>query len=274
MPFLHLDRPYCYLGIEITASLDWTHQVQKVKRSTLEKGQGVLGSLILPKANPAIHSIVDAASHHILILIRHLHALRCPHAGEHTDLHFEESSRAAYELTNSYDLEEPGMCWCWCNLAHGGLRPGKFGIFNNALIDMGPLGQSTKALLKVEQKCIRCMPTMGTELQDKRFLKCVKSYHIIEQTQLDKIIWLAAPIPGWHKLDGTDIDRFLNTVKLGEISVPSRVYIPLMEIGLLGLDQCTTLEGKKECFILATTRNHSKDQAQTQACNQQAFRPL
>ena len=124
----------------------------------------------------------------------------------------------------------------------------------NALNDMGPLGQSTKALLKVEQKCIRGMPTMGTELQDKRFLKFVKSYHIMNRLSLIRSSGLQL-----RSLDGTsltalgpDIDRLLNTVKLGEISVPSRVYIPLMEIGLLGLDQCTTLEGKKECFIAAS----------------------
>ena len=29
-----------------------------------------------------------------------------------------------------------------------------------------------------------------------------------------------------------------------------------MEIGLLGLDQCTTLEGKKECFIAASRLQH------------------
>lgn len=38
-----------------------------------------------------------------------------------------------------------------------------------------------------------------------------------------------------------DMKHVLNNVKLGKVSVPSRVFIPLMEIGLLEIDQCTTL---------------------------------
>ena len=92
---------------------------------------------------------------------------------------------------------------------------------------MGPLGQSTKALLKVEQNCIRGMPTMGTELQDKRFLKFVKSYHIMNRLSLLRSSGLQLRSPDGTNLTalGPDIDRLLNTVKLGEISVPSIVYI-------------------------------------------------
>ena len=43
---------------------------------------------------------------------------------------------------------------------------------------------------------------------------------------------------------GPDIEHLLDTVKLAEVSLPSRIYIPLMEIGLLGIDQCTT----KKCW--------------------------
>ena len=38
---------------------------------------------------------------------------------------------------------------------------------------------------------------------------------------------------------GPDEEHLLNTIKLGRVLVPSRIYIPLMEIGLLGIDQCT-----------------------------------
>ena len=95
---------------------------------------------------------------------------------------------------------------------------------------------------------------MGTELQDKRFLKLVKSYHIMIRLSLIRSSGLQLRSPDGTSLTalGPDTDRLLNTVKLGEISVPSRVYIPLMEIGLLGLDQCTTLEGGKKCFIAAS----------------------
>lgn len=38
---------------------------------------------------------------------------------------------------------------------------------------------------------------------------------------------------------GPDIKNLLNSVRPGVLSVPSRVFLPLMEIGLLGIDQCT-----------------------------------
>lgn len=36
-----------------------------------------------------------------------------------------------------------------------------------ALIDDGPLWQSLVALLQAEQRCLRSMPVVGTETQDK-----------------------------------------------------------------------------------------------------------
>ena len=56
-----------------------------------------------------------------------------------------------------------------------------------------------------------------------------------------------------------DIENLLNIVKLGEVSVPSRVYIPLMKIGLLGIDQCTTYkrgDNAGEYFTPASERRH------------------
>ena len=37
-----------------------------------------------------------------------------------------------------------------------------------------------------------------------------------------------------------DMKHLLNNVKLGKALVPLRVFIPLMKIGVLGIDQCTT----------------------------------
>ena len=42
VPFLEPDKPYCYLGIEITASMNWTHRVEKLKEAVLSKGSQVL----------------------------------------------------------------------------------------------------------------------------------------------------------------------------------------------------------------------------------------
>ena len=61
---------------------------------------------------------------------------------------------------------------------------------------------------------------------------------------------------------GPDVEHLLNTIKLGEVLVPSRIYIPLVEIGLLGIDQCTSYrrgDNAGEDFISASQlRHHSQ----------------
>ena len=61
---------------------------------------------------------------------------------------------------------------------------------------------------------------------------------------------------------GPDVEQLLNTIKLGKVSTPSRIYIPLLEIGLLGIDQCTAFrqgEDAGEYFIPALElRHHSQ----------------
>ena len=49
VPFLEPDRPYCYLVVEITASINWTHQVKIPKEAVLSKGSQVLSYLPFPK---------------------------------------------------------------------------------------------------------------------------------------------------------------------------------------------------------------------------------
>ena len=49
VPLLEPDKPYCYLGVEITASMNWTHQVKKLKEAVLSKGSQVLSSMLSPR---------------------------------------------------------------------------------------------------------------------------------------------------------------------------------------------------------------------------------
>ena len=60
-----------------------------------------------------------------------------------------------------------GVVSLWVNTAY----------LTKALIDAGPLGRSTS--LDSRTKCMRSTPTMGTELQDERFLRLVKVVHLI-----------------------------------------------------------------------------------------------
>ena len=56
-----------------------------------------------------------------------------------------------------------------------------------ALNDAGPLGRPTVALLKAEQ-CMRGMPTMMTELQDKGFLEFIKDFHLINCSSISRVL--------------------------------------------------------------------------------------
>ena len=85
---------------------------------------------------------------------------------------------------------------------------------------------------------------MKTELQDKCFLKFNNDFYLMNRLSIIRAsgleLELEAPDGAILTALGPDIEHLLNTVILGEVSVPSRVYMPLMEIGLLGIDQCTT----------------------------------
>ena len=83
------------------------------------------------------------------------------------------------------------------------------------------------------------MPTMKTELQDKGFLKLIKYYHLMNRLSINRASGLELEAPDGTTLTalGPDVEHLLNTIKLGEVLVPSKIYIPLleiMEIGLLG----------------------------------------
>ena len=49
LPFKRSDMPYTYLGVEITANLEWKYQVKKVKEVTLDNAAQVLACALCPK---------------------------------------------------------------------------------------------------------------------------------------------------------------------------------------------------------------------------------
>ena len=93
--------------------------------------------------------------------------------------------------------------------------------------------------------------------------KLIKYYHLMNHLSIIRASSLELEAPDGTMLTalGPDVEHLLNTIKLGEVSVPSRIYIPLMEIGLLGMDQCTAFrrgEDAGEYFIASELRRHSQ----------------
>ena len=258
IPFLAPDKPYCYLGVEITACMDWRLQVQKMKDITFEKGAKVLASLlshkqILPyiqtSIRPAIvysfalgiYSAYDIQSlNSILIRIAKNVPLSTPSA-----MILKVRNKGGVGLTSLM------VDYVQANTAY----------LSKALNDKGPLGQSTKALLEAEKTCIGNSPTLETGLQNKRFLKFIKHFHIMNRVSLIRcsglfIQTIQTPDKEVLAALGTNLETLLNVVDLNGVTIPSRIDVPLMEIGLLDLHQCIQTEHKVECFLPATSLKH------------------
>ena len=65
---------------------------------------------------------------------------------------------------------------------------------------------------------------MKTELQDKNFLKFLKDYHLINCLSIIRASGLELETPDGAMLTalGPNIKYLLNTIKLSEVSVPSK----------------------------------------------------
>ena len=264
VPFLEPDKPYCYLGVEITASMDWTHQVKKLKEAVLSKGSQVLSSMLSPKQIlQFIQSSIRPAITYSMCL-----GIYTPYDIHMLDSILARIAKKALGLPMSTptalilkDRSKAGVGLMSLMVDNVQINSA---YLTKALNDAGPLGRSTVALLQAELKCMRRMPTMKTELQDKGFLKLIKYYHLMNRLSIIRASGLELEAPDGTMLTalGPDVEHLLNTIKLGEVSVPSRIYIPLMEIGLLGIDQCTTFrrgEDAGEYFIPASElRHHSQ----------------
>ena len=97
-----------------------------------------------------------------------------------------------------------------------------------ALNNAGPLGRPTVASLQAEQKCMRGMLTMKTELQDKGFLNFIKGFHLMNRLSIIRASGLELETRDGAMLTalGPDMEHLLNTVKLGKVSAPSET-LPL-----------------------------------------------
>ena len=262
IPFLAPDKPYCYLGVEITACMDWRLQVQKMKDITFEKGAKVLASLLSHKQilqyiqtsiRPAIvysfalgiYSAYDILSLDSILIRIAKKALGLP-LSTPSAMILKDRNKGGVGLTSLM------VDYIQANTAY----------LSKALNDKGLLGQSTKALLEAEKACIGNIPTLETGLQNKRFLKFIRHFHIMNRVSLIRCSGLFIQTSDKEVLAalGTKLETLLNVVDLNGVTIPSRIYVPLMEIGLLDLHQCIQTEHKAECFLPASNlRRHTKD---------------
>ena len=131
----------------------------------------------------------------------------------------------------------------------------------NAFNDPGPLGKSIKALLRAEEACMGRVSTLEVGLQDKNYLKFIRHFYVTNRLSLLRSAKVELQTPEYTNLLTTDTNakHLMNFARYGQNDIPGKVYIPLMEIGILSLDQCICIERKAECFV-SSSQLHSKCQ--------------
>ena len=261
LPFKRPDMPYTYLGVEITANLEGKYQVNKVKEVTLDKAAQVLASAISPKQilqyiqssiRPMIAyslSLGIYTAYDIQILDSILARIAKKAMGlpisTPTAMTLKERKNAGVGVTSLM------VDYLQVNAA----------CMTNAFNDPGPLGKSIKALLRAEEACMGRVSTLEVGLQDKKYLKFIRHFYVTNRLSLLRSAKVELQTPEYTNLltTNTNANRLMNFARYKQNDIPGKVYIPLMEIGILSINECICIERKAECFV-GSSQLHSKCQ--------------
>ena len=116
----------------------------------------------------------------------------------------------------------------------------------NAFNDPGPLGKSIKALLRAEEACMGRVSTLEVGLQDKKYLKFIRHFYVTNRLSLLRSAKVEIQTPEYTNLLTTDTNanHLMNFARSGQNDIPGKVYIPLMEIGILSINECICMRGR------------------------------
>ena len=129
-----------------------------------------------------------------------------------------------------------------------------------ALNDQGPMGMSTRAMLKAEQKCVGNIQTLSTTEKNKGLLRVVRNLYTLNQVSLMRSAGLELQTPDESLFQVCDNEprellqgMTYDPLALGQLqdrSVPSSVYLPLL--GVVSLESCTNSSTKQQRFLAAS----------------------
>ena len=236
IPFYHPDKePYTYLGVELTPTLNWSYQLDKVRKKALEKGYNVLQSFTTPAQTlQYVQSCIRPYLTYSFPITMHT-----PNDIAKLDSVLTRIAKKAYRLP----ISTPNAMVMRSRLQSGmGMTSLQVDYtYENtkyllgALQDQGQLGTVTESLLHLQHRRIG-------ELQAStpKWVTETRFYHLMWQHNLIRKggLTLTAPEGETALPPETQLCQILgqltySPLELGELRpVHPKIYLPLLELGL------------------------------------------
>ena len=259
LPFLHPENdPYRYLGVMLTLTLNWRVQIQTLLSQIDQKGEKVLSSLCsAPQKIQYIQSSIRPyVSYSFPLAIYSLEDIR------RLDAKMVKIAKKAYGLNgaapNNLILEEKEKMGLGLTSLMVDYAQLNGAYLTRALNDDGPLGWSTKALLKFQHNIMMGMPILSRgerhphrEAHTKD-LNILKKICILREANI-KLTSQTSDLEQYLDLKENELvelmcDARYDPLCLGMKSeIPPKVYMPLFQLGISSISQ-----------VMAPSKDHGR----------------
>ena len=267
LPFLHPHKqPYRYLGVLLTPSLNWTHQMQALAEAIIDKADGILRSMassaqklrmIDTLLKPYIrysfctgaYTAADIASIDSLVSRLAKYALHLP-TSTPTAMVQEDRERGGVGVTSVQEMYVAELT----------------AKLTLALNDEGMLGHVTSRLLQAQIQKVGavCSAELANKLRHSRLLRTVTLLAACGGTMMR---FTGGGQAQWYDLQGCGLTQLIERLRhdpmeLGPgatLPVPITYFLPLLEVGITGLGQLLEPDG---CHVVAASalRDHLRRQ--------------
>ena len=236
IPFYHPDKePYTYLGVELTPTLNWSYQLDKVRKKALEKGCNVLQSFTTPAQTlQYVQSCIRPYLTYAFAITMHT-----PNDIAKLDSVLTRIAKKAYRLP----VSTPNALVMQSRV-HSGMGMTSLQVdyvYENtkyllgALLDQGHLGIVTRSLLQLQHGQIGTLQASTPQwVTETRFYHLMWQHNLIRKAE----VTLTAPegetaLPAETQLCQILGQLTYSPLELGELRpVHPKVYLPLLELGL------------------------------------------
>ena len=287
LPFLHPDsETYRYLGVETTMTMNWKQQKECVMQKVRDRGQKILQSLCSPKQKVQyIQTNIRQYMTYCFPL-----ALFTLQEMEQLDKLLIRLIKSAWGLPMSTPsqvvLEKLSKCGMGVQSLMVDYVQLVCSYLTRALNDPGPLGMTTRALLREQYKRLGGLSTVKLDTSREKLQKAAGHMHLMRQISLmdEAGLKMGGSNPGLqieldlcrNKMIDTISDSKYDPLGLGRhLEVPPQVYFDLLELGMQKLQHFTKKEGSQYVIIPASALQTQLDLMQIkQRVNKQHKRSL
>jgi hypothetical protein len=257
VPFLHPSKePYKYLGVLLTPSLNWTHQMSELTVASIERADGILRSMASCKQKlrlvdtllkPFMEYSFSTGAYTINDIARldSLVAQVAKHA-----FHISPSSPTAMVQE---DRDQAGMGVTSLQKHYTAALAAQL---TDALNDKGRLGAVTYALLKLQLEGAGCIndSQLADHMRSSRWLRAVT---LLGQCGGHLLHHEGGGRAEWMQLNGCQLTKLMARLRhdpseLGtHLPLPSKYLLPLLELGITGVAQLAEAKGT---HVVAATK--------------------